>query len=96
MQPIQCAIGCDLYFCGSPRIIKGNAISICRHERPVTIRFLERLTNVLNIEFMRKVFPSMRCFSIMIRENIASIIEAWDEGGKPEGSLRFVIAELGP
>ena len=67
-------------------------MQLAEHERPVTIRFLEKTPrNALNIGFMRKVFPSMRALFLYRdpRENIASIIEAWDEGGKTGRFVTF-------
>ena len=60
--------------------------------RPATFRFLEKTPrNALNIAFMKKVFPGMQALFLYRdpRENIASIIEAWEEGVKTGRFVTF-------
>ncbi len=55
-------------------------------------RFLEKTPrNALNIGFMKKVFPTMRALFLFRdpRENIASIIEAWEEGSRTGRFVTF-------
>ena len=67
-------------------------LQLPENERPVAIRFLEKTPrNALNVAFMKKVFPAMRAIFLYRdpRENIASIIEAWEEGGKTGRFVTF-------
>lgn len=68
----------------------GRYLDISESARPKKIYFLEKTPrNALNIPFMRKLFPHMKAIFLYrnARENIASIMEAWEVGMK---SGRFV------
>lgn len=59
-------------------------------ERPAQLRFLEKTPrNALNIPFLNRIFPDARFLFLFRdpRENINSIMEAWEEGNR---SGRFV------
>ena len=60
--------------------------------RPPAFRFLEKTPrNALNIPFMKKVFPQLQALFLYRdpRENIASIIEAWEEGSRTGRFVTF-------
>ena len=66
-------------------------LDVSEANRP-TLRFLEKTPrNALNIPFMKKVFPQMQALFLYRdpRENIASIIEAWEEGNRTGRFVTF-------
>ena len=58
-------------------------LDVSEHERPGSITLLEKTPrNALNIPFLKKIFPDMKVIFLYRspRENISSMIEAWETG----------------